>query len=873
MYSKSIATKSAFVIGILASAGFAVAAWVIHDRAVAVQRKTALAELNALAALEGGRIAASLDEAIGAARIMARSYEAAIALGRTDRELALAQLRHQVEANPKVLGMWTVWEPGAFDGQDSRYVNRPGHDATGRFIPYWNRGSGVLKLEPNVDYDKPGIGDYYLLPKQSVSETVIEPYVYPVAGVDTLITSLVVPVTRNGAFVGVAGTDLALASIQQNLAKIKPYDEGVVRLLSAKGILLADPDTKRLGKVLETSYANAMLGSIAASKDFSIEANDLFSNQPSFQVFVPVSIGDANDRFALGISVPKDRLLIGARSIRDVVILVGAIFVLVVVTALIAILRRLVAKRLSEAVSTVEALAAGRLDVSIVRDGPDEIGQLGRALDTMRGALSTFVSAQIEMYERHEAGEIRHRIDEGIFPGEFSDMARGVNRLVDWHIRVKARVVEVIKSYAHGDISVEMDRLPGEEARITEAMDSVRAQLTAIQSEILNLSQSAARGEFSIRGDADRFEFSFREIVLALNRLMQTAEQGLADTSRVLVAIAAGDLTQRVERSYSGEFGRLKEAANSTASQLAQTVKRIQTAASAMETSTLEIVHGNQDLSSRTEAQAASLEETAASMEELTSTVKQNAENARQANQLAVGAREVAQKGGAVVEEVVGTMNAISSSSKKMNEIIGVIDGIAFQTNILALNAAVEAARAGEQGRGFAVVASEVRALAQRSADAAKEIKVLINDSVDKISTGSSLVEQAGTTMGEIVTSVKQVTDIMGDITAASAEQTSGIEQVNITITQMDQNTQQNSTLVEEASAAAHSMREHAVGLLEAVSAFRLTTLEASPGNASLHGRDNEAINTAAKGSTRSKAGRVAPVKSKSAGRTPLSAN
>ena len=310
-------------------------------------------------------------------------------------------------------------------------------------------------------------------------------------------------------------------------------------------------------------------------------------------------------------------------------------------------------------------------------------------------------------------------------------------------------------------------------------------------------------------------------LVLAVT-IARIVARPLSDAVKVAQSVAAGDLTSRIESHSTDETGMLLAALKEMNGSLVKIVGEVRTGTDTIATASSQIASGNQDLSSRTEEQASSLEETAASMEELTSTVKQNADNARQANQLAVSASEVAVRGGSVVNQVVDTMGSINASSRKIVDIIGVIDGIAFQTNILALNAAVEAARAGEQGRGFAVVASEVRNLAQRSAAAAKEIKTLIGDSVEKVEEGSKQVAEAGRTMDEIVESVKRVTDIMGEITAASQEQTSGIEQINQAITQMDQVTQQNAALVEEAAAAAGSLREQAGNLSQVVSVFKI---------------------------------------------------
>ncbi len=351
-----------------------------------------------------------------------------------------------------------------------------------------------------------------------------------------------------------------------------------------------------------------------------------------------------------------------------------------------------------------------------------------------------------------------------------------------------------------------------------------RTDEVQVEEEVSAIVQAAVQGDFAMRISMDGKIGFFKTLSESMNQLLEVTGRGLNDIASVLGAMAQGDLTRTISSDYQGLFGTLKHDTNATVERLREIVGEIKVATDSITTAAREIAMGNSNLSSRTEQQAASLEETASSMEEITSTVKQNAENAKKANSLANGASEIAGRGGAVVGQVVSTMSEINDSSRKIVDIISVIDGIAFQTNILALNAAVEAARAGEQGRGFAVVASEVRNLAQRSAGAAKEIKDLIGNSVDKVESGSRLVDEAGKTMQEIVSSVTRVADIMSEISAASIEQSTGIEQVNLAVTQMDENTQKNAALVEEAAAAAESLEEQSQTLSHAVSVFKLDT-------------------------------------------------
>ena len=463
-------------------------------------------------------------------------------------------------------------------------------------------------------------------------------------------------------------------------------------------------------------------------------------------------------------------------------------------------------------------------------------GQLGSILDTWY-QVRELASEAVESKNKDRAkslGEEANRLvkkNEGIWAKYLETFLTPEEAVLtktksEQHVQYVSSMNRTIQLAVSGEFEASAENLTKDTVPKFNALRDTVFALLNLQSDIAGKEYSQAQSSYDTTFMILAVAIA-AGILLALvfgSLLLRSIVAPLDEAIEIAHKVAAGDLTSNiVAGSTKSSTGRLLKALKEMNDSLIDLVSKVRSSTDQISTASSEIASGNLDLSQRTEEQASSLEETASSMEELTSTVKQNADNARQANQLAAGASDVAVKGGEVVGQVVDTMKSISESSHKIVDIISVIDGIAFQTNILALNAAVEAARAGEQGRGFAVVATEVRTLAQRSAAAAKEIKELISDSVAKVDEGTRLVDEAGTTMGEIVSAVKRVTDIMSEISAASNEQSSGIEQVNQAVTQMDEATQQNAALVEQAAAAAESMNDQARALTQAVSLFKLS--------------------------------------------------
>ena len=530
---------------------------------------------------------------------------------------------------------------------------------------------------------------------------------------------------------------------------------------------------------------------------------------------------------------------------------------------LFASLRNSVARQVTEMKAVVDAIAAGDFSQATELRANDEIGEFAASLDKVRVALGERIAREQALADDNL--RVKMALDNAGTPFRIADQAGTVvyanPKMFDVLRSIEPAMKELNPSFSvENFVGSSIGNLMGDPVDYLKRLETLkslqinekevggrifsittapvfddkgqrlgtvgewldRTEQVMIERELAEIVNAAAAGDFSRRVDLSGKSGFFLSLGQGLNQLLETSERGLHSVAAVLQALARGDLTERLEGDYQGLFARLQSDTNATVESLSDLVMQIREVSELVNTAAREIAAGNADLSSRTEEQASSLEETASSMEELSATVRQNADSARQANALAANSNVLAAQGGEMVQRVIGNMSEIQDGSKRIADIVGVIDAIAFQTNILALNAAVEAARAGEQGRGFAVVASEVRSLAQRSATAAKEIRELIVSSVGKVDDGVKLVQEAGGTMTNVVKSFSEVARLVTDITGASREQSSGIDQVTRAVTQMDEVTQQNAALVEEAAAAAESLEDQARGLVDLVSRFKL---------------------------------------------------
>ncbi|TLS68719.1 HAMP domain-containing protein [Mariprofundus erugo] len=658
------------------------------------------------------------------------------------------------------------------------------------------------------------------------------------------------------------GADQTLRSDSRFLIEDKPAYLAAIKKADIDGATLAEIDARDSGIGLQPVNSSSATSALAGNTGFHIIPD--YRNVPVLSSYAPLAFNGLH--WAIIAEIDEAEAFAGITALKtDIMISVLVIIVLITIASIvIAVLgANSMARPIAQAVGIAENISKGHFDNRIQIDRHDEIGALQQALEQMQSVLFVKITE-----EKDAALRIKQALDAVASPVMIAD----ANRIIFYHNRSAVEFMQrhqdafrkvlpqldvkkligasidqfhknpghqreildrLTGSYASGDLDVggcvinvtatpvfneHKERL----ATITEWKD--RTAEVMLEREVDAVITAARSGDLSKRlSSAGRSGF-YASLSNGINALVEVNEQAIDDTIKGLAALERGDLTYRITNEYSGAFNAIKQANNRTAEKLSEVIGSVIAAAEAVDAGAGEIATGNHTLNTRTQEQAAAVEETAASIEEITGTVQQTAENSRQAKQLAADAKGQAEQGGKVAEQTIRAMASINSSSRKIADIIGVIDEIAFQTNLLALNAAVEAARAGEQGKGFAVVAGEVRSLAQRSAEAAREIKTLINQSVESVEAGSKLVDDSGHALAAIVQAVSKVDSVIMEIAAASLEQTSGIEQINKAIAQIDAGTQQNTALVEESAAASQRLNELAAELRQQVSIFNLDT-------------------------------------------------
>ena len=642
------------------------------------------------------------------------------ASGAPSRETMNGVFDRLMADNPFALGVSTGWEPNAFDGKDEEYKNQPGHDATGRYIPYFVRSEGKVGMEALVDYDKPGAGDYYQVPKATGKDFLTEPYSYVIGGKNVLMTSFMVPLLFDGKFEGETGVDIALDALAADMAQLKPLGEGYVALLSQGGSIISHPDQAALGKALADSGLDvAAWQSMIDNPEKAMEITDA-NGVASIAVAVPVPLVPGTTWYTVA-SVPKSVLFasLSTLAVTSIIVIAVAAGLMISIGWLLAARFR---KRLDKVIAATSEIARGRTDVDLSEsERQDEIGEMARSLAVLRDATLAKV------------------------------------------------------------------RLEGE----------------AEQNRALSEEERRQRGE----------EAAERE------RQTRIAVEALAEG---LQKLADGDMTHRIHDAFSGSLDEVRHDFNASVEKLQSALRSVGSNANAIQAGSAEIRAASDDLAKRTEQQAASVEETAAALEEITTSLKDATKRAEDAGQLVERTRIGAEKSGEVVRRAVDAMSGIENSSREISNIIGVIDEIAFQTNLLALNAGVEAARAGEAGKGFAVVAQEVRELAQRSANAAKEIKALITKSSGQVHLGVELVGQTGSALTEIVDQVQEIDQNVAAIVRSAREQSTGLNEISAAVNSIDQGTQKNAAMVEEQTAASHALATEAAALNTLIAQFRL---------------------------------------------------
>ncbi len=800
---------------------FSITAVLISYHSIQLVQKKAMVLGNVTAKYYGFEVKNKLEQGLLVAQQLAAIMTKMKSEKIANRELYNHILFAALEENKDILATWAVYEPNAFDGKDANFANQAGHDKTGRYIPYYSRASGFLvTLEPRTNYDKPRLGDYYILPKQNKKAMAINPYFYQINDEKVLVTSFSVPLIENDKVIGVVGVDVSLKDYAKFFQNAKPYGTGYINILAADGTYIFNKNSQLIGKnIMENSGRSSTLKRSILNAVTKSATLELIDDDNNLRIQRPIQIGALSNNWAVSVIIPMAQINQEIYGLVQTVVLVAAISLIFLVVIIIFSVKKVIQQPLEILHTFLSKITTtGQFHHRAIYHSQDEFGELIRNMNKFSASLEQTFNETNTVMEAVARGNFSKRVRSEVV-GDLLTLKTNINYSVD---RVDFTIQELTKvmcSLIQGQFSQRVSEQI--EGNFKKAVDQAMLSMEGVIQEI-NATMAAIKiGDFQ---HAIQIEAQGELKVLKdnINDTVSVIAETIHELNQTMSRIANGDLSVQMDLDhYHNEFKSLIANVNHATFSLKNLINQVVGAIRVMRTAAEEIELGNIDLANRTTKQASHLEQTTMSLDVFVEVMSSSVTQAKQANIYVTQSTEIAERGGIVVEQVMRTMEEINISSHKVNEITTIIDNIAFQTNILALNAAVESARAGNAGKGFAVVANEVRQLAQRSAEAAKNITQLITDTVQKIKRGSELVASAGTTMEEIVSSIKSITVIMSRIAEDSMEQSNNLEQVRTAVSQLNQITQQNATLVEQVSAASGSLAEQSRDLEKAIEIFK----------------------------------------------------